>query len=186
MAGNCWDLTSSVIVAVNGLEQGVSCYAVRGGSWYATARSCTFSYRGEGRKDSPSATVGFRLAADYTPKSSTASEQNQIILTIGKKEAWVFGELKTNDVAPKIVNDRTMLPARFVAENLGATVIWTSEEPTKILITKDAIEIILYIGDKTAYVNGVEILLESPAFIENERTYAPVRFICENLGATVE
>ena len=67
MAGNCWDLTSSVIVAKNGLEAGVSCYAVRGGSWYATARSCTFTYRGEGRKDSPSSTVGFRLAADYTP-----------------------------------------------------------------------------------------------------------------------
>ncbi len=65
MAGNAWDLTSSVIVAENGLEKGVSCYAVRGGSWYATSRSCTFYYRGEGRKDSPSSTVGFRLAADY-------------------------------------------------------------------------------------------------------------------------
>jgi len=64
MAGNAWDLTSSVVVAENGLEKGVSCYAVRGGSWYATARSCTFFYRGEGRKDSPSSTVGFRLAAD--------------------------------------------------------------------------------------------------------------------------
>ena len=64
MAGNSWDLTSSMIVANNGLEKGVFCYAVRGGSWYATARSCTLSYRGEGRKDSPSSTVGFRLAAD--------------------------------------------------------------------------------------------------------------------------
>ena len=71
MAGNCWDLTSSVIVAANGLEAGVPCYAVRGGSWYATARSCTVSYRGEGRKDSGSATVGFRLAADYTGEQST-------------------------------------------------------------------------------------------------------------------
>lgn len=64
MAGNCWDITSSVIVAENGLEKGVSCYAVRGGSWYATARSCTFSYRGEGRKDSPSSTVGFRIVGE--------------------------------------------------------------------------------------------------------------------------
>ena len=70
MAGNCWDITSSLIIAENGLEKGVSCYAVRGGSWYATARSCTFSYRGEGRKDSPSSTVGFRIAADYTPNKS--------------------------------------------------------------------------------------------------------------------
>ena len=67
MAGNSWDITSSIIVASNGLEAGVSCYAVRGGSWYATARSCTLYYRGEGRKDSPSSTVGFRIAADYTP-----------------------------------------------------------------------------------------------------------------------
>ena len=69
MAGNCWDITSSVIVANNGLEKGVSCYAVRGGSWYATSRSCTLSYRGEGRKDSASSTVGFRIAADYTPSN---------------------------------------------------------------------------------------------------------------------
>ena len=64
MAGNCWDLTCSIITANNGLEKGVECYAVRGGSWYATGRSCTMTYRGEGRKDSPSATVGFRVAAD--------------------------------------------------------------------------------------------------------------------------
>ena len=67
MAGNCWDITSSIVVANNGLEKGVSCYAVRGGSWYATARSCTLYYRGEGRKDSASSTVGFRIAADYIP-----------------------------------------------------------------------------------------------------------------------
>ncbi|MBQ2788106.1 MAG: SUMF1/EgtB/PvdO family nonheme iron enzyme, partial [Thermoguttaceae bacterium] len=64
MAGNAWDLTSSQIIATNGLERGVLCYAVRGGSWYATARSCAFSYRGEGRKNFPSSTVGFRVAAD--------------------------------------------------------------------------------------------------------------------------
>ena len=77
MAGNCWDLTSSTIVAVNGLEAGVSCYAVRGGSWYATARSCTFYYRGEGRKDSPSATVGFRIAADCDASVPSVPEKQE-------------------------------------------------------------------------------------------------------------
>lgn len=37
----------------------------------------------------------------------------------------MFGKTKSNDVAPKIVNGRTMLPARFVAENLGAVVAGT-------------------------------------------------------------
>ena len=197
MAGNAWDLTSSIITANNGLEQGVECYAVRGGSWYATSRSCTFSYRGEGRKDTPSSTVGFRLAADYTSENSSSSTvnktnqeseetNNQMILTIDKKDALVFGKVETNDVAPIIRNNRTMLPARFVAENLGAKVVWNANEPKKVLITKDDTEIIIYVGNNKAYVNGEEIILDSPAFIENDRTYCHVRFICEKLGASVE
>ncbi len=49
-------------------------------------------------------------------------------MTIGEKAAQVLEQTKTNDVAPKIVNDRTMLPARFVAENLGADVSWDGEK----------------------------------------------------------
>ena len=64
MLGNSWDWTSSVIVAVNGAEQGQSVNAVRGGSWYATKASCALSYRGEGRVPKTCfATVGFRLVA---------------------------------------------------------------------------------------------------------------------------
>lgn len=183
MAGNAWDLTSSVIVAANGLEKGVSCYAVRGGSWYATARSCTFHYRGEGRKDSPSSTVGFRLAADYAP--AEAAQNNKIVLTIGNKEALVFGETVQNDVAPLLQNGRTMLPARFVAEKLGADVKW-DDAAKKVTVTKGETEIVLYVGSEKAYVNGEERLLDSPAFIQDGRTYSPMRFICENLGADVK
>ncbi len=113
---------------------------------------------------------------------------NQIILTIGKKEASVFGETKTNDVAPKIVNDRTMLPIRFIAEALGAKVDWkeTGVDMGIVTITKDNITIEITINSDTAYVNGNAVKLDSPAFIENDRTYLPLRFISENLGAKVE
>ena len=189
MAGNSWDLTSSLIVAQNGLEKGVECYAVRGGSWYATSRSCTFSYRGEGRKDSASSTVGFRIAADKTSKNESYDVEKtdkKVILTIDKKEADVFGEKVINDVAPIIKNSRTMLPARFVAENLGAKVIWKESEPEKVGIQKGDTRILIVIGSDVAYVNGKEIKLDSPAVIVDDRTYCPVRFICENLGANVE
>lgn len=33
---------------------------------------------------------------------------------------------------------------------------------------------------------AVSVKLDSPAFIENNRTYTPIRFISENLGADVE
>ncbi|GGN13353.1 formylglycine-generating enzyme family protein [Streptomyces fuscichromogenes] len=67
MAGNCFEWTSSVVTATNGQEAGLDVNAVRGGSWYATGRSCTTHYRGEGRDGSGGyPTVGFRVAADQS------------------------------------------------------------------------------------------------------------------------
>lgn len=121
----------------------------------------------------------------YAKWTSEDNSENEIILTIGQKEAVVFGKTKTNDVAPIIRNDRTMLPARFVAEELGAKVSW-SEAERKVTIKKTDVEIILTIDSDIALVNGEEIKLDSPAFIENDRTYTSVRFIAENLGASVD
>ena len=133
-------------------------------------------------------TKNFTLYAAWTEKDNS---ENRIILTIGEKAAQVFGTTKTNDVAPKIVNDRTMLPARFVAENLGADVSWNGEKEMvtikgKNLKTSEDVTILIYIGSDIAYVNGREIKLDSAAFVENDRTYTPVRFISEELGASVE
>lgn len=129
--------------------------------------------------------------AAWTKKDSSDNSDNRIILTIGEKEAKVFGTTNLNDVAPKIVNDRTMLPVRFVAENLGAKVSWDEEKQLvtitgKQLKTDEDITILIYIASDIAYVNGKEIKLDSPAFIDNDRTYTPVRFVAEELGADVE
>ncbi len=109
----------------------------------------------------------------------------QIVLTIGKKEATVFTKEMANDVAPKIVNDRTMLPIRFIAEALGATVDWNGEKEL-VTISNEGLKIEITIGKDIALVNGEEVKLDSPAFIENDRTYLPLRFVAENLGAEVE
>ncbi len=109
----------------------------------------------------------------------------QIILAIDKKSAIVFGKVKTNDVAPIIVKERTMLPARFVAENLGADVEWDNDK-RQVIITKDDTRIVITIDSDIATVNGKEVKLDSEAFIKDERTYTPIRFISESLGAKVE
>ena len=115
---------------------------------------------------------------------------NTIVLTIDEHDALVYGTTKTNDVAPKVVNDRTMLPARFVAENLGATVEWDGEKQLVTITGKNEkqedVTILITIGSDYAKVNGENVKLDSPAFVENDRTYTPIRFISENLGATVE
>lgn len=110
--------------------------------------------------------------------------EKALVLTIDKTEASVFGTEEKNDVAPKIVKSRTMLPARFVAEKLGATVEW-NEESQKVTIKGENINVEITIGSEKAMVNGEEVELDSPAFIENGRTYTPIRFISEALGANV-
>ncbi len=115
---------------------------------------------------------------------------NTIVLTFDEHNALVYGTTKTNDVAPKVVNDRTMLPARFIAENLGATVEWDGEKQLVTITGKNEkqedVTILITIGSDYAKVNGEDVKLDSPAFVENDRTYTPIRFISENLGATVE
>ncbi|MBR5539492.1 MAG: copper amine oxidase N-terminal domain-containing protein, partial [Clostridia bacterium] len=108
----------------------------------------------------------------------------EIKMTIDSLTAFVNGESKTLDAAPIIRNSRTMLPVRFVAENLGATVGWDDATKT-VTIKNDATTIEIVIGSNIAKVNGANIALDSPAFIENSRTYLPVRVVAENLGATV-
>ena len=133
-------------------------------------------------------TKSLTLYAAWTEKDNSV---NQIILTIGEKSAQVFGKAQSNDVAPKIVNNRTMLPARFVAENLGANVEWDGDKELvtitgKNLKTGEDVTILITIGAENAVVNGKAVKLDSPAFIENNRTYTPIRFISEELGASVE
>lgn len=142
-------------------------------------------------------TKDITLYAAWTEKDNKGNKDdkdnsaNQIILTIGEKAAIVFGTKKLNDVAPIAVNNRTMLPARFVAENLGANVEWNADNNLvtisgKNLKTGEDVTILITLGTAKAQVNNKEITLDSPAFAQNNRTYTPVRFISEELGADVE
>ncbi|MCQ2802808.1 MAG: copper amine oxidase N-terminal domain-containing protein [Bacilli bacterium] len=113
--------------------------------------------------------------------------KNRLIeLTIGSLDASVDDVHHNLDVVPKVVNDRTMLPIRFVAENLGAKVDWDEKDPDTVIITRGDTKIVITLGSDKAYVNGQEYILDSVAFAENDRTYLPVRFVSEKLNAIVE
>lgn len=118
-------------------------------------------------------------------KEPVATEKEFIKLTIGQKIVWIFDEYVVNDVTPEIKNDRTMLPIRIIAEALGAKVTWNEAEQ-KVTIAEDDLTIEIFIGQPFATVNGKPVQLDAPAYIANGRTYLPLRFVAENLGATVE
>jgi len=52
-----------------------------------------------------------------------------VTMWVGKTTATVNGSSKTMSIAPAIIGGRTMIPLRFVAENLGCLVGW--DQPTK-------------------------------------------------------
>jgi len=88
------------------------------------------------------------------------------------------------DVPAQIINGRSMMPIRFVAENLGATVGWNGETKT-VIIENESTKIELPVGKTTCTLNGETVELDVPAQIVDGRTLMPIRFIAENLGATV-
>ena len=174
-------------VYVNGVEQDVNYTAVSTGSWSKTAsQKIGAIYLPAGKVTLKIKSAENRSCGnfDYFTLSPLSIVQTELKMTLGKTEYTLGGEQKTMDVAPIIANARTMLPVRYVAEALGASIAWDGATSTATVKTADT-EIKITVGAAEALVNGQAVTLDSPAFIESDRTYMPVRFVAETLGATV-
>lgn len=80
--------------------------------------------------------LGAEVVWDDAARTVTLTRGDDVVVfTIGSESYTVNGEALAADVAPEIVNDRTMLPARFVAEAFGAVVGWDATTQT-VLIQK--------------------------------------------------
>ncbi|MGI5838950.1 MAG: stalk domain-containing protein [bacterium] len=76
-------------------------------------------------------------AVDYdfaTGRITGTKDDTTIVLTLNEKTVFVNGQAGTIDVAPLAVSGRTMVPTRFIAQSLGATVDW-SEDANTVRIT---------------------------------------------------
>ena len=109
---------------------------------------------------------------------------HEIKLQIDQKEAWVNDTSTTLDAAPFIQEGRTMVPVRFVSEQLGGEVTWL-EDTRQVKIQDDGQQILLTIDSVQALVGDQEQTLDSPAVIVSARTFVPLRFVSETLGAQV-
>ena len=68
----------------------------------------------------------------------TAARGNDVIsLTIGRKAATKNGATITLDVPPALINGRTLVPVRFIAESFGAEVAWDDATQTVIIAMDD-------------------------------------------------
>jgi uncharacterized protein YfaP (DUF2135 family) len=82
--------------------------------------------------------LGGQVAWDAAARTVTITMgDTELVLTIGSPMARVKGTSTSIDTDPKVVpviiNSRTMLPFRFIAEQLGATVEWNAATRTVVI-----------------------------------------------------
>lgn len=86
-------------------------------------------------------------------------------------------------------NNRTLIPVRFVTEEMGADVSWDQANMTAI-IKKSGITVKITIGKQDIQVikNGktTTVTMDTVAVGKDGRTFVPIRFVAEALGAYVD
>jgi|GEM_PF-5017108 N-acetylmuramoyl-L-alanine amidase len=110
-----------------------------------------------------------------TTSGSTATAPPRVLLD-GKELSF--------EVAPVIANNRTLVPLRAIFEAMGATVQWDESSQT-ITATKGNKIVVLPLNSTSPTINGIVYPLDTPAEIINNRTLAPLRFVCEAFDGTV-
>jgi hypothetical protein len=105
---------------------------------------------------------------------------------IGKFIMTVNDIAKAIDAPPYIDNSRTMVPLRAISEGLGAKVEWNDKE-RKVTITLGNKRVELWIDNPTGRIDGKSYPMPDGVAptIRRSRTFVPVRFVAEGLGAAV-
>lgn len=85
----------------------------------------------------------------------------------------------------EIVNGRTLVPLRVIFEELDAEVKWDAKTQT-VHATRGKTNMSLKIGSTQTTLNGKTVRIDTPAMIKQGRTYVPLRFVSESLGAEVK
>ena len=81
-------------------------------------------------------------------------------------------------------NGRTQVPVRFVSEALGAKVDWDGDDK-KVTLALNSRTVILTIGKRGYEINSQSYQMDTVAILQDSRTFVPIRFVSEALGASV-
>jgi hypothetical protein len=82
-----------------------------------------------------------KMGADmdwYAERQMVVAQQNNMTveMTIGSSTATVNGKTVTMDVPPRLIDNRTMVPLRFLSEEMGFDVEWDSENNMAVITTE--------------------------------------------------
>lgn len=100
----------------------------------------------------------------------------------------VNGKQVVSDVPAVNVSGNIMLPFRAIFNSLGVnddSIKW-NQSSRSIEVRQGKKYLFLVIGNTGALVNENLITLKAAPYIENGKTYVPIRFVSEALGADVQ
>ncbi len=138
-----------------------------------------------------------RTKSGYIQPTSPASAEievslkqveHTVVLQLGNLTAKIDGKDEKLTVAPYIKSGRTMVPLRFIGTALGAGVEWNATERSVLYtntLATGARSIKLWIGKKSALVDGKETPVDPPPEIKSGSTCVGLSFVSQNFGADV-
>jgi outer membrane protein assembly factor BamB len=136
---------------------------------------------------------GHRVKEQWvTIKFNIIPSKSIVVVQIGSTRATVNGKVSTLDAPPYITQGTTMVPLRFVSEGLGFDKPeWRAEIKTIIIHLGNERYLRLVLGYSMAIIEEPDGSLSKKDLavapeIKNGRTFVPLRFIGEIVGATVD
>ncbi|WP_139491936.1 N-acetylmuramoyl-L-alanine amidase [Brevibacillus dissolubilis] len=117
---------------------------------------------------------GLGAEVGWEPETQTAKivrEKQEVVLTLGKKQAWVNGQAVKLDSNPLLQDGRMLLPLRFVGEALGMTIGWDSQAHTVVANKPISLKL-----------NGKDFGGSYKAYKWEEKLLVPVDSIGQSLG----
>lgn len=137
--------------------------------------------------------ISFYVEGTKTPEDNTEKRSKRIkdtlILQLGNYAAAKEGNLCHIDplnkkVVPFTLNNRTLIPLRFIAESHGLEVSWQDETQTVTLSSPET-ELVFVIGENEYTKDGVSYPLDCPATLKEARTFVPLRAVAEGFSKDV-
>ncbi len=114
---------------------------------------------------------------DYLRRATVMAVNNPVALMEGNE---VQIDENNPEVYPVIINDKTLIPIRFLVESIGAEVTWIEDEnAAQIVVGKKRVKIVE--GSNDMRIDKTTVKLQTPAQTINDRMYVPLRDIVEAL-----
>lgn len=82
--------------------------------------------------------MGAAVEWDGSTKSAICTKGDTVVkMTVDSMDMYINNQMTRMDIAPVVIDGRTLAPARYVAEAFGADVQWSQKNSTVVICSKD-------------------------------------------------